>query len=61
VHVSELANSRVKNDKDIVKVGDTIKVKCLGVDERGKVRLSRKAVLADLEAEEEGDEEATPA
>ena len=61
VHVSELANSRVKNVKDIVKVGDTIKVKCLGVDERGKVRLSRKAVLADLEAEEEGDEEATPA
>ena len=45
---------------DIVKVGDTIKVKCLGVDERGKVRLSRKAVLADLEAEEEGGEEATP-
>ena len=60
VHVSELANSRVKNVKDIVKVGDTIKVKCLGVDERGKVRLSRKAVLADLEAEEEGDKEAAP-
>ena len=61
VHVSELANSRVKNVKDIVKVGDTINVKCLGVDERGKVRLSRKAVLADLEAGEEADEEATPA
>ena len=61
VHVSELANSRVKNVKDIVKVGDTINVKCLGVDERGKVRLSRKAVLADLEAEEETGEEAAPA
>ena len=52
VHVSELAQSRVKNVEDIVQMGDRIWVKCLGVDERGKVRLSRKAAIADRDAEE---------
>jgi polyribonucleotide nucleotidyltransferase len=52
VHVSELAQSRVKNVEDIVQMGDKIWVKCLGIDERGKVRLSRKAAIADREAEE---------
>jgi polyribonucleotide nucleotidyltransferase len=56
-HVSELAMSRVKNVEDIVKEGEKIWVKCLGVDERGKVRLSRKAVLMDREAEEAGESE----
>jgi polyribonucleotide nucleotidyltransferase len=51
-HVSELATSRVKNVEDIVQTGDKIWVKCLGVDDRGKVRLSRKAAIADREAEE---------
>jgi len=55
VHVSELAQSRVKNVEDIVQMGDKIWVKCLGVDERGKVRLSRKAAIADREAEESGE------
>ncbi len=50
-HISELANFRVKNTEDIVKMGDDIWVKCLGVDERGKIRLSRKAAMADREAE----------
>ena len=56
-HVSELANSRVKNVDDIVQMGDKIWVKCLGIDERGKVRLSRKAAIADREAEEGAPEE----
>ena len=56
-HVSELANSRVKNVDDIVQMGDKIWVKCLGIDERGKVRLSRKAAIADREAEESAPEE----
>jgi polyribonucleotide nucleotidyltransferase len=47
VHISELANFRVKNTEDIVKVGDEITVKCLGVDEKGRVRLSRKAAMED--------------
>ncbi|MGH7977707.1 MAG: polyribonucleotide nucleotidyltransferase, partial [Limisphaerales bacterium] len=45
VHISELANFRVKKTEDIVKVGDDITVKCLGVDEKGRVRLSRKAAM----------------
>jgi polyribonucleotide nucleotidyltransferase len=51
VHISELANFRVKNTEDIVKLGDEILVKCLGVDEKGRVRLSRKAAMADRDKE----------
>jgi polyribonucleotide nucleotidyltransferase len=51
VHISELANFRVKQTEDIVKVGDDITVKCLGVDEKGRVRLSRKAAMADRDQE----------
>jgi len=51
VHISELANFRVKQTEDIVKLGDEIWVKCLGVDEKGRVRLSRKAAMEDRERE----------
>ncbi len=54
VHISELANFRVKNTEDIVKVGDEISVKCLGVDEKGRVKLSRRAAM------EERDQEMAP-
>jgi predicted RNA-binding protein with RPS1 domain len=54
VHISELANFRVKQTEDIVKMGDEIWVKCLGVDEKGRVRLSRKAAMADRDQEMSG-------
>jgi polyribonucleotide nucleotidyltransferase len=54
VHISELANFRVKNTEDIVKIGDEISVKCLGVDEKGRVKLSRRAAM------EERDQEMAP-
>jgi polyribonucleotide nucleotidyltransferase len=44
VHISELAAQRVGKVTDVVNVGDQVKVKVLGIDERGKVRLSMKAV-----------------
>jgi polyribonucleotide nucleotidyltransferase len=44
VHISQLAANRVNKVTDVVKEGDKVKVKLLGVDERGKVRLSMKAV-----------------
>src|SRR6185312_14919281 len=44
VHVSELAPRRVAKVSDVVKEGDLVKVKLLGFDNRGKVRLSMKAV-----------------
>ena len=58
VHISELANFRVKKTEDIVKVGDEITVKCLGVDEKGRVRLSRRAAMAERDQEMAGKEEA---
>jgi polyribonucleotide nucleotidyltransferase len=47
VHISELAPRRVGKVNDVVKEGDQVKVKVLGVDDRGKVRLSMKAVDQD--------------
>jgi polyribonucleotide nucleotidyltransferase len=45
VHISELAEGRVERVDDAVKMGDLIEVKCIGVDDKGRVKLSRKAVL----------------
>ena len=50
MHISELADFRVRNTEDVCKPGDEMVVMCLGVDERGRVRLSRKAALQELEA-----------
>ena len=60
VHISELANFRVKQTEDIVKLGDEIWVKCLGVDEKGRVRLSRKAAMAERDKEMGGSGEQAP-
>ncbi len=54
VHVSELAGFRVKRVEDIVKLGDEIWVKCLGVDEKGRVRLSRRAAMEERDRTERG-------
>lgn len=51
VHVSELANFRVKKVEDIVKMGDEITVKCIGVDEKGRVKLSRRAAMEERDKE----------
>ncbi len=50
VHISELANERVKKVTDVVQEGDVIKVKVVDIDNRGRIRLSRKAALAEGEA-----------
>lgn len=47
VHISELADYRVKNVEEICKVGDSITVKVIDIDDRGRIRLSRRAALAD--------------
>jgi polyribonucleotide nucleotidyltransferase len=61
VHISQLAARRVQKVTDVVKEGDKVKVKLLGFDERGKVRLSMKAVDQttgeDLEAKQKGEAE----
>src|SRR5215813_6199017 len=61
VHISQLAPRRVQKVTDVVKEGDKVKVKLLGFDERGKVRLSTKAVDQatgeDLEAKQKAEAE----
>lgn len=47
VHISELENHRVNRVEDVVRVGDTVKVKVIDIDPEGKIRLSRRAVLND--------------
>ncbi|MBT8353130.1 MAG: polyribonucleotide nucleotidyltransferase [Desulfofustis sp.] len=47
VHISELDKSRVNKVTDIVNEGDELEVKVLEIDNRGRIRLSRKALLAD--------------
>jgi polyribonucleotide nucleotidyltransferase len=61
VHISQLAASRVNKTTDVVKEGDKVKVKLLGFDDRGKVRLSMKVVDQttgeDLEAKQKAEGE----
>src|SRR6202050_177471 len=61
VHISQLAQRRVQKTSDVVKEGDKVKVKLLGFDERGKVRLSMKVVDQatgeDLEAKQKAEAE----
>ena len=59
VHISQLAANRVQKTSDVVKEGDKVKVKLLGLDDRGKVRLSMKVVDQetgeDLEAKQKAE------
>ena len=54
VHISELADFRVKRTEDVAKVGDMILVKCIGIDDKGRVKLSRKAALKERAEAETG-------
>ena len=45
IHISKLANERVNKTEDVVKVGDEIAAKMIGVDNKGRINLSRKDVL----------------
>jgi polyribonucleotide nucleotidyltransferase len=54
VHISELADFRVKRTEDVVKAGDMIWVKCIGIDDKGRVKLSRKAALRERAEKETG-------
>lgn len=50
IHISELADKRVKQVTDVVKEGDEVMVKVISIDSGGKIRLSRKQALADRAA-----------
>jgi polyribonucleotide nucleotidyltransferase len=50
VHISEMADTRIAKVTDVVNMGDTVKVKVIGFDDRGKIRLSIKAVTSNAAA-----------
>jgi len=52
-HISELADGYVKQVTDVVKVGDTVRTKVINVDDRGRIKLSRRAALQEEEAKAE--------
>ncbi|MCH1571182.1 MAG: polyribonucleotide nucleotidyltransferase [Longimicrobiales bacterium] len=54
-HISELQDGRTENTEDVVKKGDIVRVKLLSIDEKGRLRLSRKAALAEDAAAKDGD------
>jgi polyribonucleotide nucleotidyltransferase len=51
LHISEIADHRVNKVEDVLKMGDEAWVKVLGIDDRGRVKLSRKAAMAEKDAE----------
>ncbi len=50
IHISELAEGRTEKTEDIVKVGDIVEAKCIGVDEKGRVKMSIRSALRDAKA-----------
>lgn len=52
-HISELSESFVKNADDVCKVSDLIPVKLLSIDDQGRLKLSRRAALAELDADKQ--------
>ncbi|HYW12638.1 MAG TPA: polyribonucleotide nucleotidyltransferase [Longimicrobium sp.] len=60
LHISELQAGRVDKTEDVVKKGDIVQVKLLSIDEKGRLRLSRKAAIAELEGNAGGGTPAAP-
>lgn len=54
-HISELADFLVKKTEDVCKLGDELIVKCIGIDDKGRVKLSRKAAMAEEADEKEAE------
>ena len=54
VHISQLAESHVREVSDVVKEGDDVLVKVLDIDAQGRIRLSRKAALGEAKPSSEG-------
>ena len=50
-HISELADRRIGKVEDVCKVGDKMWVKCIGIDDRGRIKLSRREAMRELDAQ----------
>ena len=51
IHISRLAHERVEKTEDVVKIGDEVPVKVIGIDERGRIDLSRRAAIPNANGE----------
>ena len=60
IHISELADFRVNRVEDVVKTGDIVSAKCIGIDDKGRVKMSRRAHLREKEQELAGGAESPP-
>lgn len=47
IHISELAEGRTAKTEDVVSVGDVVTAKCIGIDDKGRVKMSIRAALRD--------------
>ncbi|MGJ8676665.1 MAG: polyribonucleotide nucleotidyltransferase [Akkermansiaceae bacterium] len=56
IHISELAEGRVEKCEDVVKKGDTVTAKCIGVDDRGRVKMSIRAAAREAKQNEAASE-----
>jgi polyribonucleotide nucleotidyltransferase len=61
IHISELADFRVNKTEDVVKTGDIVTAKCIGIDDKGRIKMSRKAAMKDKDAAAAAGGEAAPA
>lgn len=53
IHISELAEGRTQKTEDVVKVGDIVTAKCIGIDDKGRVKMSMRAAARDRKAREQ--------
>ncbi len=58
IHISELAEGRTQKTEDVVKVGDIVTAKCIGVDDKGRVKMSIRAAQRDAKARQSEKREA---
>ncbi len=61
IHISELADFRVNKTEDVVKTGDVVTAKCIGIDDKGRIKMSRKAAMKEKDAAAKAEAEAAPA
>lgn len=56
IHISELADGRTAKTEDVVNVGDMVTAKCIGIDDKGRVKMSIKAAIREQKAKEAADQ-----
>lgn len=61
VHISELSEQRVEKVDDVLKMGEEVWVKCIGIDDKGRCKLSRKSAMREMAEKEQESKEAETA